>query len=242
MNDLTPGNTLLSRSKELSDKMKRIANRAADDVLVRKIEEIHEPLTRHVATVVGLHSSLLVMRKAELLKASPVSGSTVQTLQQSISNLRKRLRENRSRLVEGNIWANCDKQQKAHAEELERLLQQQWKSFVTEHTPGIETFRPFAKLTSCKSKFDRLEELERESRVVQAHLPSSEAVVEAVRQRGAQMNQLIDSLGLDGEPAKMQDFLKQCAQSGVPLDELTDDVLKWLKTKGFAASLRIVTR
>ena len=55
------------------------------------------------------------------------------------------------------------------------------------------------------------------------------------------MHELINGLGLGG-PSEMQDFLKRCAQSGVPLDELTDEVLIWLKSKGFAASLRIVTR
>jgi hypothetical protein len=241
MSDATPGNTLLSRSKELSDKMKRIDNRAADEVVVRNMEEIQEPLIGHVETVVRLHTSLLVMRKANLVKASPILSASVRTLQNRISTLRQRLSNSRSKLMEGSAWAECNTHAKARARELEQELQQQWRSFITENTPGIETFRPFAKLTSCKSKFDELERLDREAKETQARLPSSEAEIGAVCTRGAKMNQLIDGLGLEGEPPEMQNFLKRCAQSGVPLDELTDEVLMWLKNKRFAASLRIVT-
>jgi hypothetical protein len=55
------------------------------------------------------------------------------------------------------------------------------------------------------------------------------------------MQELIGGLGLEGEPPVMQEFLKRCANDGVPLNELSDEILDWLKSKRFATSLRIVT-
>lgn len=242
MSDTTPAKTLLSRSKKLSDKIKSIANRDAAEELVNQMERIEVPLKQHVATIVTLRGSLSLMQKAQLLQGTPVPGSKVKPLQERISKLRRRLHENRSQIANGNVWAECNTQAEARATELRQQLQQQWKDFIAQHTPGIETFRPFAKLPSCKTTFDELLELDLQAKNDQTRLPSTDTEIDAVRTRGKRMQKLIGELGLEGEPPEMQDFLKRCAQIGVPLDELNNDVLAWLKSKGFAASLRIVTR
>ncbi len=218
-----------------------IANRAADKEVVKQMEKIEEPLKRHVATIVDLHRSLSMMQKAKLVKANPVAGSTVKPLQERISKLRKVLNGRRSQIANGNVWAECNTHAEARAKDLAQQLQKQWKDFVIEQTPGIETFRPFAKLPSCKPTFDALLELDLQAKNDQTRLPSDDTEINAVQTRGKRMHELISELGLKGEPPEMQDFLKRCAQTGVPLDELNNDVLAWLNSKGFAASLRIVT-
>lgn len=233
--------TIIQRSNELSEMMKRIANRAADDDLVKKMEGIKTPLKQHADVIVSLGVSRSLMKEAEVGGEVSVAGTAVKTLQDRIEKLRKRLRENRTQIMAGNVWAECDALATARSRELKQQLLKQWRDFVNQHTPGIEPFRPFANLASCKAVFAELAELDRQSESAQAGLPSTPAEIEAVRLRGEQMRNLINQLGLDGEPPEMQDLLKRCAQNGVALDELTGDALAWLKARGFAASLRIVT-
>jgi hypothetical protein len=241
MNDIAPAKSLLLRSKELSDNINRIVDRAENEELVRQMEKIQEPLERHVAAIVDLHKSLSMMQKAKLVKLNPVNASTVKPLQDRISKLRKVLNGNRSQIASGNVWAECNTHSEARAKELGQQLQTQWNDFVIAHTPGIETFRPFAQLPSCKTTFEALLKLDLEAKNDQTRLPSDDTEVQVVRTRGKTMQELIGRLGLEGEPPVMQEFLKRCANDGVPLDELSDEILEWLKSKRFATSLRIVT-
>jgi hypothetical protein len=241
MSDTTPPKTLVSRSLELSNSIRHIANRATDEELVRQMERIQELLKRHVATIVDLHKSFSVMQEANVAKATPVAASAVKPLQDRISKLRKVLISNRSQIANGNVWAECNTHSEARAKELGHQLQTQWNDFVIEHTPGIETFRPFAKLPSCKNTFEALLKLDLEAKSDQTRLPSDDTEIQVVRTRGKRMQELIGGLGLEGEPPVMQEFLKRCANDGVPLNELSDEILDWLKSKRFATSLRIVT-
>jgi hypothetical protein len=182
------------------------------------------------------------MQNAKVVKANPVAGSTLKPLQDRISKLRKVLNDSRSQIANGNVWAECNTQAEARAKDLGQELQKQWKGFVVEQTPGIETFRPFAKLPACKTTFDELAALDLQAKNDQTRIPSTDTEIDAVLTRGKRMQELISGLRLKDQPPEMQDFLKRCAQTGVSLDDLTDEVLVWLKSTGFAASLRIVTR
>jgi capsule polysaccharide export protein KpsE/RkpR len=234
---------LLTRSRDLTETIKRIANRAADEELVRKMEKIEEPLKRHVATISTLRESMDVMEKENLLAVKPITAPAVKPLQDRISKLRNKLQGSRSTIAEGNVWAECNTYAEARAKELRQQLLLQWKAFVDQHTPGIETFKPYAKLDFCKDIFEELVELDRQSKSTQTNLPLTEAEFERVRTREERMRKLINGLELKDEPAEMQDFLKRCTQvNGVSLDELSDAVLNWLKNKKFAGSLKIVTR
>lgn len=241
MSDTTPHKTLVSRSLELSQSIRHIANRNTDEELVSQMEKIQEPLKRHVAAIVDLHKSLSIMQRANLVKVNPVAASTVKPLHDRISKLRKVLIGNRSQIANGSVWAECNTHAEVRAKDLRQQLQKQWKDFVIEQTPGIETFRPFAKLPSCKNTFEALLKLDLEAKNDQTRLPSTDTEIYVVRTRGKRMQELIGGLGLEGEPPVMQEFLKRCANDGVPLDELSDEILIWLKSNRFATSLRIVT-
>jgi len=71
-------------------------------------------------------------------------------------------------------------------------------------------------------------------------LPRSPEDLGFIIEIDGQITNLISELGIEGEPTEMIEFLKRCASgSGVPLSELTDERLGWLRSKGFEESLRV---
>ena len=97
-------------------------------------------------------------------------------------------------------------------------------------------------LPQCKEAILELERLNQDASDFKDQLPEDKESVRQVLTIQKEMSDLIDSLDLKDEPEEMLQFLKRCASmGGVPLEELTEEILEWLREKGFDGNLKVST-
>ena len=235
---------LLEECEQLDAKMELVDSAEINAELIRKLEMIQTSLVRHSSSAIALKGTLSSMLSEgvvdrEQFKFAPENSK----LQKSIATMQKRLAENRSKILEGNAWNNLDQVQAVGlAKFLSSELTKKWREYVKESIPGIETFQSFKVLPQCKETILELEKLSQDASDLKDQLPEDKESVRQVLTIQKEMSDLIDSLDLKDEPDEMLQFLKRCASmGGVPLEELTEEILAWLKKKGFDGNLKIST-
>jgi len=152
-----------------------------------------------------------------------------------------KLKESPERINDGQVWPRFENLASKVANDLRVTLKSQWREFVTSRTLNrVSVFSAFKGLAQCRETINKLEELERLAKHKLDSLPQTSEDVMFIIGIDEKMTDLINGLGIAGEPEEMIEFLKRCASvSGVPLSELTDERLAWLRSKGFEESLRI---
>jgi hypothetical protein len=152
-----------------------------------------------------------------------------------------KLKESPEKINDGKVWPRFETLAHKAANDLRVTLKSQWKEFVTLRTLNrVSVFSVFKGLAQCREAINKLEELERVAKSRLDSLPQASVDVTFIIGIDEKMTGLINGLGISDEPSEMIEFLKRCASvNGVPLSELTDDRLTWLRSKGFEESLRV---
>ncbi len=235
---------LLEQCEQLDGKMDLIDSAEINAELVRKLEKIQSALTGHSSKANDLKRTLTAMLSQGVVDRERINlDSEKLKLQKSIETMQKRLAENRSKILDGNTWNNLDQLQAVGmAKLLSSELTKQWREYIKDSIPGIEAFQSFKVLPQCREAILELEKLNQDASDLKNRLPEDEDSVRQVMTIRKEMSDLIDSLDLKDEPEEMLKFLKRCASiGGVPLEELTEEILVWLREKGFDGNLKIST-
>jgi len=233
--------SLLEQSQELADKVDRITNRERDVQVANSLSVVADSVANHLARSQLLATHLSVMLNAGVAdsghRPSPV---LVGSLLKKIEAVRKRLKENRANLRQGNTWANCDNEAVGLTKTLEVDLASCWQRFVSEHVTDTSSFTTFRHVPACAGGLKKVDALNGELQVVIPVLPTSAKEIAAVVAIAAKARELIGKLRLGGVPPAVEAFLKNSATGGTPLSELSDEVLEWLrKHDEFLAALRV---
>ena len=165
----------------------------------------------------------------------------IKTLSERLEATIERVKETPERVKDNQTWANCENLAKQLEKDLNASMRTIWTNFVDQRTQNrVGVLSAFKGLAQCRRAILDLEHKEREARDRRGQLPDSDEDIQFIIQLDKEMTELIDGIGIKNEPEEMIEFLKRCAStSGVPLDELTDERLEWLRSKNFGDSLKI---
>ena len=242
MKDMVP--TLIDQCEKLDREMDLIDSKEVNAALVRKLESIQVSLEERTNEAVRLKASLSAMRGEKIVSKDDIKIDLQNSrLQKSILTMQKKLADNRSKILEGNTWNNLNQVQAiGSAKLLSTDLSKAWKEYIKLQIPGIATFQSVKVLPKCKKSVEELEGLNDEASELKNKLPSDELEIGRVAQIKVRMAELIDALDLKDVPPEMLDFLKRSSSTGgVSMEDLTDEILAWLRDRRFHENLNIST-
>jgi hypothetical protein len=102
------------------------------------------------------------------------------------------------------------------------------------------SFSTFRRVPACGSVLKKVDEANATLKARTLSLPTTRKEITEATGTGEHAKELIGKLKLGGVPQEVQTLLKNAATGGVPLTDLTDDVLTWLREhKEFLDGLRI---
>lgn len=234
--------TLLERCVGLSDRLERVASAGKDADLVKKLREIEDKIAGHVDRAKALENSFKTLRGGGVIGTDEINQTAAnKQIQRLIETLRKRLRERRSEMTKGDTWKNLDQKAKSTSNELDRALKSAWRTYVKSETPTYDIFRSFSGFEQCRSAIANLEQLQKKSEVLALELPGGVDELKRIGEIRQEMIRTIESLDLRDVPDEVLEFLRSCS-SGVSLNELTDEILTWLRDRGFTKSMKVTLR
>ena len=232
--------TLLERSQELRKEIDRYSNRERDAQIVQNLSGIADAVATYSAQAQALASSVRVIAAEGLLEAHWIPTPAVTSLQKRIEAMRKRLGETRGDPRKGNLWANCDADAKALTKTAGSNADSAWRRFLDKQSTDTTSFSTFRRVPACGSVLKKVDEANATLKARALSLPTTRKEITDATATGEHAKELIGKLKLGGVPQEVQVLLKNAATGGVPLTDLTDDVLEWLrKNKEFLDGLRI---
>lgn len=232
--------TLLERSADLRKDIDRYANRESDAQIVESLSGIADAVSTHAKQAQTLAISIRAIAAEGLLKDSRIDVPDVASLQKRIEAVRKRLGETRSDLRKGNVWANCDADAKALVKTVGGDVESAWQRFLNQQSTDTTSFSTFRRVPACGSVLKKVDEANAVLQRRAFALPTTRKEIAEVRSIGEDAKEAIGKMKLGGVPPAVQSLLKSAATGGIPLADLTDDVLKWLREhKEFLDGLRI---
>jgi hypothetical protein len=233
-------NTLVERSQELRKEIDRYANQEGDAQIAQNLSGIADAVSNHATQAQALATSVRVIAAERLLEGQWISAQAVASLQKRIEAVRKRLSETRGDPRKGNLWANCDADAKALAKTVGSQAESAWRRFLDKQSTDTTNFSTFRRVPACGSVLKRVDEANATLKARTLSLPTTRKEITEANATGEHAKELIGKLKLDGVPREIQTLLKNAATGGVPLTELTDDMLKWLReNQDFLDGVRI---
>jgi hypothetical protein len=117
-----------------------------------------------------------------------------------------------------------------------------WLAYATEHGPAgsIEVLDALSKLEQFQASVARIRLFRQTADELARKTPTDpKKAVESLELLTAGHRQAWAELNADGIPATVILFLRGCASRGVPLSDLSDEVVGWLKARELLGSFRI---
>lgn len=217
----------INHYKGIQDQVAKLDGKAT--ILVENSSALRAPLDTMIAT--GLCRGVSWGGMTKMLN----------DLDSRVAKVLEKLKDSPGKINDGQVWPRFEEIAHKVAKELRSTLKSQWNGFVTDRTLNrVSVFSVFKALAQCREAINKLEELERAAKSRLDSLPQVSEDVAFIIGIDEEMTDLINGLGIVDEPSEMIEFLKRCASgSGVPLSELSDERLTWLRSKGFEESLRV---
>jgi hypothetical protein len=216
----------VTQSKRLTEQIDAIEAKAI------QLREKSEVVSQHLTTLIndGLCDGVQWALSPKLLELNKLLDKTIE-----------RLRVTPEKVKDDQLWAKCERLAHDATRELNSILKSQWRAFINNGTQNrVEVFSAFRGLAQCRDAIEALERNERQARARLDQLPEKPEDITFIVEIDESMTDLIDGIGIKDEPEEMINFLKRCASgSGVPLSELTDERLAWLRSNEFGESLKI---
>jgi hypothetical protein len=236
-------NALDERCCELMANLGRLESVAKDQGIHNQIRALDRNATTLVENSVELKTQLDTMIEGGLC-ADVIWGDLpekLNSLDDRITKVLAKLQASPENINDGKVWPQCERLAHEAAKDLRDTLKCAWSGFVRRKTLNrVSVFLAFRGLAQCREAITELENLENKASSRVNMLPRTAEDITFIIEVDERMTDLIGGLGIGDEPAEMIEFLKRCASvSGVPLSELTDNRLAWLRSKGFEESLRI---
>lgn len=227
------------RCEGLKQKITRIRSHDTDKTKVKDMATIQKRLEEHISRAKDLTKSLAILRSLDGIPPIRIHGGSLKSLQDKIQQLINRLAEKPDTLKEKNTWAKCDEEARAIADQLETELKKHWLAYATKDRPRYEDFEAFRNMQQCVANFRELDVLRQDLDALGRRLPIADEPAQAVVKL-RRMHELFAELDFGNEPPDMIAFLRKCYdRGGAPLDELTPEVLQWLRKQNYLQNLRV---
>ena len=234
---------LEKRCGELMADLDRLGSVNQDKGIQDQVTELDGKATVLLENSAALRVPLDTMMATGLCVGVNWTGMTnmLNDLDGRVAKVLEKLKASPGKINDGQVWPRFEEIAHKVAKELSSTLKSQWNGFVTGRTLNrVSLFSVFKGLAQCREAINKLEELECAAKSRLDSLPQASEDVAFIIGIDEEMTNLINGLGIADEPSEMIDFLKRCASvNGVPLSELTDERLTWLRSKGFEESLRV---
>ena len=237
------GGTLLGLCADLRGQLSERESALQHAQLIKSIQSDIENLREHAESAETILQSVRVFKEAKISNINDLGiGADNPVLQKKIEALKKRVESNPDKIRAQNHWADFIQLARKMPQSVRSKLATKWQRYVGETIPSASAWRTFEALPKCEATVSKMTKIEERKEVLQNSQTIDPKAIEEVNQLAESMRKLVADLNLDDQPEEMVDFLKRCAQyGGVPLDELSDEILLWLRENGFASSLRITT-
>lgn len=121
-------------------------------------------------------------------------------------------------------------------------IQKAWSSYVAAHGPtgSSEVVDALAKLPQFQSSVARIRRCRQSTEELAKRTPTDpEKAIGSLAVLAAEHRTAWSELSADGIPPTVILFLRACADNGVPLSELSEEVRNWLKERELLGSFRV---
>jgi hypothetical protein len=121
-------------------------------------------------------------------------------------------------------------------------IERAWVAYVAVHGPtgSSEVLDALAKLPQFQASVARIRRCRQSAEDLAKRTPSDpEKAIESLKAWDAEYRAAWSELNADGIPRTVILFLRACADNGVPLSELTDEVHGWLEARALLSSFRV---
>jgi len=235
-------NTALQDAKALRAKISDAKSRKGNVNILRGWSPVLEKLSSLLAEVEALSkaTSLLVKNKEVDLQSKHLPTAVdLKSLQVKLEKLDKRLSDEPDTFLDGNVWASTKTQLEALGKDLLVNLTAIWSEYLNSLGQTIDHLEPFAKVEQCTSIIHKIKIELGSLEALATTLPQGPEPFRLAVQHQKEIQKLILQLDLKEVPPAVQKFLKGINTSGVTLDDLTEEILKWLKKKNMLKSFHI---
>lgn len=213
------------QSRELTDQIGAIEAKAI------QLRERSDDMNQHLTTLMtgGLCDDVQWTLSPKFLELNKRLNKTLEML-----------RDAPAKVKDGLTWEKCHRLALEIAKELDSILKTQWRTFINDRTQNRVEILSRWRLAQYRDAFEALERNEREAKARLDQLPGKPEDIAFIVRIDVSMTDLIDGIEIKDEPEEMSNLLKRCASgSGVPLSELTDEQLAWLRSKEYGKNLKI---
>ena len=235
-------NTALENAKALRAKITDAKSRKGNENILRGWSPVREKLSNLSAEVDMLsEAATLLMKNNEvglLVKHLPTTVE-LKSLQSKLEKLDKRLAEEPETFLDGNVWASTKTQLDGLVKDLLANLAAVWSEYLNSLGQTIDHLEPFARVEKCTSIINKIKIELGSLNALALNLPQDLEPFRRAVQHQKEIQKLILQLDLKDVPPTVQKFLKSINTSGVTLDDLTDEILNWLKKKNMLKSFHI---
>src|SRR4051812_8254063 len=143
--------TAIENAKELRVKIADAKSRGANVQILHAWAPIRQKLDGAlIESEELLKAATLLMREAELSSGHLPKTKELASLQAKLEKLEKRLIEDPSQFLDGNVWPTAKVQLSGLSEALRDGLLSAWESYLKGMTQSIEYLEPFATVGQCK--------------------------------------------------------------------------------------------
>ncbi len=232
--------TLLQQSQELCSDIDRIANHEKDAQLAQSLNAVVEAVTNHANRAGALAVNFKAMRSGQLTEGPLITRAAVESLRKRIDAVKKRLSERRDNIRQGNTWANFDNEASGLAKNLSANLDAAWRRFIDTQVTDTASLSTFRQVPACKGTLKKVDEVNASLKSKLVSLPTKRGEITEAVAMGREAKDQIGKMKLDGVPKAVELLLKSAATTGIPLSDLSNEVLDWLRDhKEFMAGLRV---
>jgi len=234
---------LEERCGELTTNLGRLESVTKNQGIQDQIEALVQNTTTLLENSIKLKTQLVTMMNGGLCVGVKWGGMSknLENLDGRITRVLGKLEASPEKINDGKVWPECERLAHEVAKDLRTILKSEWKGFITHRTLNRVSVLPVPReLAQYREAIKQLDGLEAKARLLLDVLPQTPEDITVIILIDEKMTDLINGLGNIGEPKEMIEFLKRCASGdGVPLSELSDERLAWLRAKGYEDSLRI---
>jgi hypothetical protein len=233
--------SLLQQSGNLRENIAKLESLESDEQIIRLWRPLREGLPEHVARLEALVNVVRFLHGGGLLPVGhSFASNEVKSLLKVLPDLRDKLLNNPDKVMQKSGWAKADIALRGATNALEQSLEDVWKKHLQNIAPKLEDWLPFFQLDRFGDEVRQIKALHEELQTLARRLPNSAEILERVEEKSRDIHRLVKKLDFGDIPLEVKKFINQVASfGGVPLSEVNETVLVWLREKGLAKGFRV---
>lgn len=140
-------------------------------------------------------------------------------------------------------WGPLKKVLDEKIKSFESELKGEWKELIDQEFPKFEAYTSFEEFNDqVKLEIKKLKKLKQEIEIKDGICwPVSDDNLKNIIKKSEEAQKIIDEINLGQVPVAVKEFLAKCSGYGADLENLTDEILTWLKENDFMSKLKVKT-